>query len=279
MPSTREPPHPGRFSSTAGADIKGTAQEEFPQIYPKPGWVEHNPDDLWNSQIEVARRVLHETGTTPGELSAVGITNQRETTLVWDRRTGRPVCNAIVWQDRRTAPICEELKKGLRAGRPAGNTCGLHKRNHRPCNRRLFFGYEDRLDFAEREGQRGQAPATGRRKKATSSSARLIHGCLWKLTGGKVHATDVTNASRTMLYDINTLCWDETLLTVLDIPKSMLPEVYPSAHIFGELMKRYSAASGIPVAGIAGDQQAALFGQACFEPGMVKSTYGTGTLF
>ena len=256
--------------------IKGTAQEEFPQIYPKPGWVEHNPDDLWNSQIEVARRVLHETGTTPGELSAVGITNQRETTIVWDRRTGRPVCNAIVWQDRRTAPICEELKKA-----PAPkNRPGSLARYIKEATGLVIDAYFSATKIVWI--LRNVKDNGGRPLRAVAEKGDLLFGTvdtwlLWKLIGGKVHATDVTNASRTMLYDINTLCWDETLLTVLDVPASMLPEVHPSGHMYGEVDEEILGASGIPVAGIAGDQQAALFGQACFEPGMVKSTYGTGS--
>ena len=255
--------------------IAGSAQEEFPQIYPKPGRVEHDPDDIWNSQITVARDVMRNSGITPREIAAVGITNQRETTIVWDRNTGRPVYNAIVWQDRRTAPICEELKRApAPAGRP-GTLADYIQETTGLVIDAYFSGTKIAwilLNVKDKAGMPLQRAA----ERGDLLFGTVDTWLLWRLTGGRVHATDVTNASRTMLYDINTLCWDETVLTVLDIPASMLPEVRPSAHIFGEIDEEIFGFPGIPVGGIAGDQQAALFGQACFEPGMVKSTYGTG---
>lgn len=256
-------------------DIKGVAQQEFPQIYPKPGWVEHDPDDLWNSQIGVAREVLEKSGVEAAEIAAAGITNQRETTLVWDRNTGLPVCNAIVWQDRRTAPICEELKDAPAPAGRAGTLADYIQETTGLVIDAYFSG--TKIAWILRNAGDG----SGSSLQAAAELGDLLFGTvdtwlLWGLTGGKVHATDVTNASRTMLYNIKTLSWDGELLTALDIPAAMLPEVCPSGHIFGEIDGDIFGTSGIPVAGIAGDQQAALFGQACFEPGTVKSTYGTG---
>jgi glycerol kinase len=258
-----------------GGQVLGSAQQEFPQIYPKPGWVEHDPADLWKSQIGVARDVIRDYCVSPAEIAAVGITNQRETTLVWDRNTGLPVCNAIVWQDRRTAPICEELKGApAPAGRP-GTLADYIQETTGLVIDAYFSGTKIAWIL------RNVKDDAGTPLRTAADRGDLLFGTvdswlLWQLTDGKVHATDVTNASRTMLYNINTLEWDEKLLTALDIPASMLPEVHPSSHIFGEVDEAVFGCSGIPVAGIAGDQQAALFGQACFEPGMVKSTYGTG---
>lgn len=257
-------------------DIKGVAQQEFPQIYPKPGWVEHDPDDLWNSQIGVAREVLEKSGVEAAEIAAAGITNQRETTLVWSRHTGKPVCNAVVWQDRRTAPLCEELGSRKIAGMDAAEyikeNTGL-----------VIDAYFSATKIAWI--LRNAGDGSGSSLQAAAERGDLLFGTvdtwlLWNLTGGKVHATDVTNASRTMLYNIKTLKWDRNLLEALDIPASMLPEVKPSDCLYGEteegILGDGASGAGIPIAGIAGDQQAALFGQACFEPGMVKSTYGTG---
>jgi glycerol kinase len=257
-------------------DIKGVAQQEFPQIYPKPGWVEHDPDDLWNSQIGVAREVLEKSGVEAAEIAAAGITNQRETTLVWDRNTGLPVCNAIVWQDRRTAPICEELKD---APAPAGRAGTLADYIQETTGLVIdaYFSATKIAWILRNGGYR-----SGSSLQAAAERGALLFGTvdtwlLWGLTGGKVHATDVTNASRTMLYNIKTLKWDRNLLEALDIPASMLPEVKPSGHVYGDVDEEILGTAGLPIAGIAGDQQAALFGQACFEPGTVKSTYGTGS--
>ena len=254
-------------------DIKGVAQQEFPQIYPKPGWVEHDPDDLWNSQIGVAREVLEKSGVEAAEIAAAGITNQRETTLVWSRHTGKPVCNAVVWQDRRTAPLCEELGSRKIAGMDAAEyikeNTGL-----------VIDAYFSATKIAWI--LRNAGDGSGSSLQAAAERGDLLFGTvdtwlLWNLTGGKVHATDVTNASRTMLYNIKTLKWDRNLLNAFDIPASVLPEVQPSGHVYGEVDAEVFGTGGIPAAGIAGDQQAALFGQACFEPGTVKSTYGTGS--
>ncbi len=255
-----------------GGQVLGSAQQEFPQIYPKPGWVEHDPADLWKSQIGVARDVIRDYCVSPAEIAAVGITNQRETTLVWDRNTGLPVCNAIVWQDRRTAPICEELKKQTIGGEAAAE----YIRTATGLVIDAYFSGTKIAWILQNVKDKSGAPLQRAAEKGDLLFGTVDSWLLWQLTGGKVHATDVTNASRTMLYNINTLEWDERLLTALDIPASMLPEVHPSSHIFGEIDEEIFGCSGIPLAGIAGDQQAALFGQACFEPGMVKSTYGTG---
>jgi glycerol kinase len=243
--------------------IKGAAQLEFPQIYPEPGWVEHNPQELWETQLKVAQQVMGECGVRPSEIDAIGITNQRETTLIWNKNSGKPLCNAIVWQDRRTAPICEELKTAGYGGYVRENT-GL-----------IIDAYFSATKIAWiLENTEGAREAAHR--------GELLFGTIdtwlvWQLTGGKVHATDVTNASRTMLYNINTLCWDETLLGALDIPYRMLPAVKSSGEIVGTTLGKLFDGVEIPIGGIAGDQQAALFGQTCFEPGMVKSTYGTGS--
>lgn len=240
-------------------EIKGIAQKEFMQIFPQPGWVEHDPQEILKTQLTVLRQLIKEQGITEKEIVAIGITNQRETTVVWDRNTGIPVYNAIVWQDKRTAYICEELKQQGLEDYVRQNT-GL-----------VIDSY-----FSATKVRWILNHVAGAKEKA--SRGELIFGTidtwlLWNMTEGKVHATDVTNASRTMLYNIKTLQWDEKLLRALDIPGTMLPEVKPSAHTFGS-----TSVNGvsIKICGIAGDQQAALFGQACFEPGMAKNTYGTG---
>ncbi|TCL42285.1 glycerol kinase GlpK [Harryflintia acetispora] len=239
--------------------IVGVAQKEFMQLYPKAGYVEHDPMEIYASQYGVLMEVLAGSGIEPQEIAAIGITNQRETTILWDRKTGRPVYNAIVWQCRRTAAICEELKaQGL--GGYVQETTGL-----------VIDAY-----FSATKIKWILDNVPGAREKARQGE--LLFGTvdswlIYKLTGGKVHITDYTNASRTMLYDINKLCWDRRLLDVLDIPACILPEVRPSSEVYGTVN---ISGVEIPIAGIAGDQQAALFGQTCFEEGECKNTYGTG---
>lgn len=240
-------------------NIIGSAQKEFTQFYPKQGWVEHDPSEIWSSQYGVLNEVMARTGVKADEVAAIGITNQRETTVVWDKNTGEPVYNAIVWQCRRTSSICDALKeKGL--GDYVRETTGLQIDAY-------FSGTKIKWILDNVEGARAKAEA-----------GDLLFGTvdtwlLWKLTEGKVHATDYTNASRTMIYNIKDLKWDDKLLGEMNIPKSMLPEVKKSSGVFGE-----TNINGvmIPISGIAGDQQAALYGQTCFTPGEAKNTYGTG---
>ena len=242
-------------------NIKATEQQEFTQIFPKPGWVEHDPMEIWESQLKVAQDILKKNKISAKDIGAIGITNQRETTIVWDKNTGVPIHNAIVWQDRRTASICDALKeKGLT--------------NHVRKNTGLvidayFSGTKINWILDHVEGARAKA-----------ENGDLLFGTvdtwlLWKLTGGAVHVTDYSNASRTLIYNIKSLKWDDKMLEELDIPKNMLPDVRSSSEIYG-----HSTASlfgeEIAIAGIAGDQQAALFGQACHEVGTAKNTYGTG---
>ncbi len=236
-------------------------QKEFTQFYPKAGWVEHDPMEIWGSQSGVVSELLATTGIPAAEIAAIGITNQRETTIVWDRRTGKPVYNAIVWQCRRTADICSELKSTGFAPYIQENT-GLVPDAYFSATKLKWI-----LDNVE-----------GAREKAAAGD--LLFGTvdtwlIWNLTRGKVHVTDFSNASRTMLYNIHSLEWDGRILEKLDIPAALLPEVRPSSCIYGHTDSRLFGAE-IPIAGNAGDQQAALFGQACFAPGMVKNTYGTG---
>ncbi|MBR2028534.1 MAG: glycerol kinase GlpK [Oscillospiraceae bacterium] len=240
-------------------NIVAMSQREFTQIYPKDGWVEHDPVEIYSSQYSVMMEVIAKSGVSPNEIAAIGITNQRETTIVWDKNTGKPVYNAIVWQCRRTADICDSLKADGWADYIKANT-GL-------VIDAYFSGTKIKWILDNVEGAREKA-----------ENGDLLFGTVdtwlvWKLTNGKAHITDYTNASRTMLYNINTLQWDNRLLNALDIPKSMLPQVMPSSHIYGNVNIQ---GVDIPVAGIAGDQQAALFGQGCFEEGMAKNTYGTG---
>lgn len=243
-------------------EIVKIAQKEFNQYYPKPGWVEHDPMEIWGSQSGVAREVLETAGIRPEEIAAIGITNQRETTVIWDKNTGKPIYNAIVWQCRRTSEICEELKKRGLEDYIRDNT-GLVIDAYFSATKIKWI-----LDNVE-----------GAREKA--EKGELLFGnidtwLIWNLTRGKVHVTDYTNASRTMLFNLKNLEWDENLLKELNIPKSMLPTVMPSSHIYGYTDPNIFGGLRIPISGIAGDQQAALFGQACFKPGMAKNTYGTG---
>ncbi|MEQ9098735.1 MAG: glycerol kinase GlpK [Imperialibacter sp.] len=243
----------------ADGSILGSAQKEFRQIFPKPGWVEHDPDEIWATQWEVFKKALADHKVAPSQIAAIGITNQRETTVVWDRKTGQPIFNAIVWQDRRTAEICEKLKADGHEQYIRENT-GLVVDAY-------FSGTKVQWILDNVEGARKRA------EKGELAFGTIDSWLVWKLTNGKKHVTDYTNASRTLLYNIKKLEWDSTLLKALKVPESLLPEVKPSSHHFGDLEMD---GVKIPIAGIAGDQQAALFGQACFEPGMAKNTYGTG---
>ncbi len=238
----------------------GVSQREFTQHYPKPGWVEHDPMEIWAAQSSVLAEQLALAGKSAAGIAALGITNQRETTVVWDRHTGQPVYNAIVWQCRRTADLCEELKKDEELTRYIQERTGLLVDAYFSATKIKWI-----LDNVE-----------GARERAEAGD--LLFGTvdtwlLWNLTQGAVHATDYTNASRTMLYDIRNLCWDERICSTLGIPMSMLPEVHPSSYLYGTAQLQ---GLKLPVAGIAGDQQSALFGQTCFEPGEAKNTYGTG---
>ena len=244
-----------------GGSIAGVAQKEFSQIFPRPGWVEHDPQEIWATQIAVAAEVLGRAGVRPSDVAAIGITNQRETTVVWDRETGEPVTNAIVWQDRRTAEFCDRLKADGHEPAVADRT-GL-------VIDAYFSGSKIAWILDNVSGARTRAEA-GRLAFGTVDS-----WLVWKLTNRTVHITDVSNASRTMLFNINTLQWDQDLLRLLRIPASMLPDVRSSSERYGTVSKDLGIAE-VPIAGIAGDQQAALFGQMCVAPGLSKNTYGTG---
>lgn len=240
----------------------GMAQKEIRLSYPRPGWVEQDPMEIWGTQISVANEVLETTGVRPQELAAIGITNQRETTIVWNRHTGKPICPAIVWQDRRTAEICETYK--AQGWEPAiRQRTGLVLDAYFSATKLKWI-----LDHVE-----------GAREKAENGD--LLFGTvdawlIWNLTRGQIHATDPSNASRTLLYNIHEKQWDDTLCQLFGIPMSMLPEVRQSSEIYGLADVQLFGGAAIPIAGVAGDQQAALFGQTCFEPGMAKNTYGTG---
>lgn len=242
-------------------NICSVAQKEFTQYFPKPGWVEHDADEIWSTQLGVAVEAMSKIGAEATDIAAIGITNQRETVIVWDKKTGEPVCNAIVWQCRRTAGFCDKLIAD-----------GLEDMIRRKTGLKIdaYFSATkikwilDHVEGARQRAERGE----------------LLFGTvetwlIWKLTKGKVHVTDYSNASRTMLFNINTLQWDEDILKLLDIPVTMLPEVKPSSCIYGESDPSYFGGS-IPIGGAAGDQQSALFGQTCFQPGEAKNTYGTG---
>lgn len=241
--------------------IKSVAQKEFTQIFPQPGWVEHDANEIWSTQLGVAAEAITQAGLSVKDIAAIGITNQRETTVVWDKQTGQPIHNAIVWQDRRTATYCDHLKQQGYL-QPIQRKTGL-----------IIDAY-----FSATKIKWILDNVSGARDKA--ANGELCFGTidtwlLWKLTNGMVHATDVSNASRTMLYNIHELKWDDALLELLGIPKSILPEVRSSSEVYGHTQNILTA-ENIPIAGIAGDQQAALFGQMCTQPGMVKNTYGTG---
>jgi glycerol kinase len=240
---------------------RSLAQKEFTQLFPQPGWVEHDPLEIWSTQIAVAAEAVVKAGLHAGDIAAIGITNQRETSVVWDRSTGQPVYNAIVWQDRRTADACNALKA-------QGHTGMIQEKTGLLIDA-YFSASKIKWILDNVQGAR-QAAEQGRLAFGTIDS-----WLTWKLTDGKVHTTDVTNASRTLLYNINTLQWDKDLLDLFGVPSSMLPTVNASSGVVGITAGKILAAQ-IPIAGIAGDQQSALFGQMCTEPGMVKNTYGTG---
>ncbi|MGI6365275.1 MAG: glycerol kinase GlpK [Bacillota bacterium] len=244
-------------------NIVSMAQKEFAQHYPKPGWVEHDPMEIWGTQSGVAREAIEKAGISPREIAALGITNQRETTVVWDRHTGKPVYNAIVWQCRRTAAICDELKSVPGMEAYIRENTGLVVDAYFSATKLKWI-----LDNVE-----------GARERAEAGD--LLFGTvdtwlIWNLTKGKAHVTDYSNASRTMLFNIHTLDWDAKILEHLGIPAAMLPQVRPSSEVYGHTAPDTFGGAEIPIAGAAGDQQAALFGQACFQPGMAKNTYGTG---
>ncbi len=242
-------------------NIRSTAQHEFPQIFPKPGWVEHDPHQIWGSQASVIAEAISQIGINGHDIAGIGITNQRETTIVWDAETGEPVYNAIVWQDRRTSEYCDSLREA-----------GLDEMIREKTGL-IIDAY-----FSATKIKWILDHVPGARKRAEEGKLRFGTVDCWLiscLTRNKVHATDVTNASRTMLFNIHTLEWDKDLLRLFDIPESMLPEVKPSSGVFGETTTTLFAHS-LPIAGVAGDQQAALFGQMCVKPGAVKNTYGTG---
>ena len=241
--------------------IRATAQQEFRQIFPRPGWVEHDAEEIWASQAAVAAEALATLGIGAADVAAIGITNQRETTVVWDRATGEPVYHAIVWQDRRTAGYCDQLRAEGRAP--------LFKEKTGLVLDAYFSGTKVRWILENVEGVRARAEA------GELAFGTIDAWLVWKLTGGARHVTDPSNASRTLLFNIHTGDWDDELLAILGVPRSMLPDVGSSSEVYGETTGDLFA-SPIPIAGIAGDQQAALFGQVCTQPGMVKNTYGTG---
>lgn len=243
-------------------EIVHVAQQEFTQIFPQPGWVEHNANEIWGSVLAVMATVLAEVNVKPEQIAGIGITNQRETAVVWDKETGNPIYNAIVWQSRQTAQICEELK--------AQGYDQLFREKTGLLIDAYFSGTKVKwiLDHVE-----------GAREKA--EQGKLLFGTIdtwliWKLSGGRAHVTDYTNASRTLMYNIYELKWDDELLDILGVPKSMLPEVRPSSEIYANTIDYHFFGHQVPIAGVAGDQQAALFGQACYQEGMAKNTYGTG---
>ncbi|UZJ79192.1 glycerol kinase GlpK [Fictibacillus sp. KU28468] len=243
-------------------EVVSVAQKEFTQHFPKPGWVEHNAQEIWGSILAVVAQVLEGTNTSPKEIAAIGITNQRETAVVWDKNTGKPVYNAIVWQSRQTADICEELK--------AQGHNDLFRDRTGLLIDAYFSGTKVKWILDNVEGAREKA------EKGDLLFGTIDTWLLWKMTGGQAHVTDYSNASRTLMYNIYDLKWDEDLLDILDVPASMLPEVKSSSEVYGQTIDYHFFGESIPIAGIAGDQQAALFGQACFETGMAKNTYGTG---
>jgi glycerol kinase len=241
--------------------VHTSAQKELSQIFPSPGHVEHDPEAIWKTQLATARSAVKKAKANPGDIAAIGITNQRETVVLWEKATGKPIHNAIVWQSRITVSICDTLQKD-----------GLEKTFQKKSGLVLdpyFSGTKIKYLLDKYKGLRKRA------EKGEILAGTIDTYLLWRLTGGRVHATDYSNASRTLIFNIHTLKWDAQLLKILDIPKAMLPEVKPSSGIFGETDPKLFGAT-IPIAGIAGDQQAATFGQGCFKPGMVKNTYGTG---
>jgi glycerol kinase len=241
--------------------IRAVAQKEFKQIFPQAGWVEHDPREIWQSQLETAREALAKAGLTAGDVAAIGITNQRETTVVWDRATGAPIHHAIVWQDRRTASFCDSLKQ-------AGHAAEIQRRSGLVIDA-YFSGSKlrwllDNVPNARARAERGEL-----------AFGTIDTWLVWNLTGGKLHLTDPSNASRTMLYDLHTGTWSDELCKILGVPRAVLPDIKASSEVYGEADTSLLGGA-IPIAGIAGDQQAALFGQGCFSRGLAKNTYGTG---
>ena len=242
--------------------IVHSAQKEFTQHFPKPGWVEHNAQEIWGSILAVIATCLSEADVKPEQIAGIGITNQRETAVVWDKTTGKPIYNAIVWQSRQTVEICDELKE-------KGYSDMVREKTGLLIDA-YFSGTKVKWILDNVEGAREKA-----------ENGELLFGTIdtwlvWKLSGGKAHVTDYSNASRTLMFNIHDLQWDDELLDMLTVPKSMLPEVRPSSEIYGETIDYHFFGQNVPIAGVAGDQQAALFGQACFGEGMAKNTYGTG---
>jgi len=245
----------------AGGRVVAMAQRELTQHYPQPGWVEHDPEEIWASQLATAQEALARAGLMARDVAAIAITNQRETTVVWDRRTGRPIHKAIVWQDRRGEPLCAQLRAQGHA-QAIRHSTGLVVDSYFSATKlRWLLDHVSGAHIAAAQGE--------------LAFGTVDSWLIWKLTGGRVHATDVSNASRTMLFDIRHNTWDHELLKLLHVPDSVLPHVHPSSHVFGESEPALLGAA-IPIAGVAGDQQAALFGQACFGAGLAKNTYGTG---
>jgi glycerol kinase len=244
-----------------GGRVVAMAQEEFPQIFPSPGHVEHDPEAIWRSQLRTAQQVMDKAGAQPTDVAAIGVTNQRETTILWDKATGKPIANAIVWQSRITSGICDRL-------RAAGHEQVFRQKTGLVLDP-YFSGTKIKYLLDSIDGLRARA-ARGEVLFGTVETFLI-----WRLTGGTVHVTDASNASRTLLFDIHTMDWDDELLKLLDVPRGMLPQVRSCSEVYGETDPSLLGAA-IPIAGAAGDQQAALFGQACFEPGTAKNTYGTG---
>lgn len=242
--------------------IAGSSYKEFPQIYPRPGWVEHDPEVIWSTQLEVTRKVMETNKISFDQVDSIGITNQRETTVVWDKNTGKPVMNAIVWQDRRTEEYCQELK--------AEGCEDYIKENTGLIIDSYFSGTKIRWILDHVEGAREKA------KKGDLLFGTIDSWIIWNLSGKKIHVTDYSNASRTLVFNIKCLEWDEYLLETLGIPKTMMPEARQSSEVYGMTDPDAFFGASIPIAGAVGDQQGALFGQTCFDPGMVKATYGTG---
>jgi glycerol kinase len=242
--------------------VVALAQREFRQIFPQPGWVEHDANEIWDSQLAVAREALAKAGLKAGDIRALGITNQRETTLLWNRRTGEPIAHAIVWQDRRGEPLCAQLRAQDGMAEQVQRSTGLRIDAYFSATKiRWLLDHVPGAHIAAAHGE--------------LAFGTIDSWLIWKLTGGRVHATDVSNASRTMLFDIRHNVWDTALLAALHVPQSLLPKVYPSAHVFGEAEPGLLGGP-IAIAGVAGDQQSALFGQGCFREGLAKNTYGTG---
>ncbi len=242
--------------------IRGVSQQEFTQLYPQPGWVEHDAEEIWESTRHVLKGLFQERGIHPDQVAGIGITNQRETTVIWDKNSGKPIYPAIVWQSRQTAEICEELKQqGLE--NTFREKTGLVVDAY-------FSGTKVKWILDHVEGARARA------ERGELLFGTIDSWLIWNLTGGKVHVTDYTNASRTLMYNIHELDWDDQLLQLLDVPRPILPEVQPSSYIYGTTAESEFFGRRVPISGVAGDQQAALFGQACFASGTAKNTYGTG---